>query len=80
MSDEASPDRMQNHVATRLEKIPFSLNQLPLEAALQHVPDAVMPPVPPLRIDAVQILDENARTSARSSYRGTELDGVCTLR
>jgi len=55
--DETCPHRIQDDVATRLEKVAVPLNELGFEAPGQDVPNPRVPPVPPLRVDTIELVN-----------------------
>jgi hypothetical protein len=65
MGSESSPYRVQDDVPAYGCKIPISLHDLRFEPSLEHMTAPTMPEVPPLRVDAIDVLDRHRQIRMR---------------
>ena len=65
MSYEAGPDRVQNDATTYDQEVAVLLDDLLFETSLEHVAAPLMTVLPPLGVDAVEMLDGRRQVGVR---------------
>jgi len=69
MLHQFGPDRIQHHIATQFEQMGVLLDQDGFEPSLQDVPHTMMPPVVPLRVQAIELAHPQREVGLRGFYQ-----------